>query len=132
MEILLDTSTLLYALFSPKELPENIRNLINSKKNRVFVSCASLWEIEIKHNKNPKLMPCSYKDVYNLLTTKAEYDIFSLHYSELECYNEIAEQNIHKDPFDIMLLSLAKHEEFTFITNDSILAKYKGVDVVTF
>ena len=42
----------------------------------------------------------------------------------LEEYGEIYDQKIHKDPFDILLLCLARHEEFTIITSDKQFEKY--------
>ena len=53
MEYLLDTNTLLRALFNDEKISDKTRNIIANEKNQIFVSIVSIWEIELKHNKHP-------------------------------------------------------------------------------
>ena len=44
--------------------------------------------------------------------------------------DEFAEN--HKDPFDWLLLSQAKHEQMRFITHDSMLKHYNEKCIISF
>ena len=48
MKLLIDTHILLWWLSDDAKLPENARQLISKPDNAIFVSHASLWEIQIK------------------------------------------------------------------------------------
>ena len=48
MKLLIDTHILLWWLSDDAKLPENARQLLATPDNAVFVSHASLWEIQIK------------------------------------------------------------------------------------
>lgn len=131
MELLLDTCTLLYAITNNEKLPQNIKDIIDDEKNRVFLSIASEWEIEIKHQKNSELMPFTAVDVENelVLTDVTILNIRTEYINELK---NIVSQNIHKDPFDHILLAMAKEEDMTLITHDKTLEKYEGVKVISY
>jgi PIN domain nuclease of toxin-antitoxin system len=48
---LLDTAPFLWAVARPEMLSPKVRKLMDSRKNPLFVSAASLWEIIIKAQK---------------------------------------------------------------------------------
>lgn len=48
MKILLDTQIFLWALTKPKRLGEHTKSLLRSRKNQLYFSTASFWEICIK------------------------------------------------------------------------------------
>ena len=63
MKILLDTHALLWALYKSSKLPSEVISAIESEENEVFFSIATLWEIQIKHDKHPEVMPYAARDV---------------------------------------------------------------------
>lgn len=132
MEYLLDTSALIQILFDSGKVPEKIKEIVSDEENDIYVSFASLWEIAIKSRKKLKEFPVTYKATYNTLTKSTDFRFLTLHENLLEEYEEIANQQIHKDPFDLMLLCIAKHEELTIITTDKIFTKYENVDVIVY
>lgn len=130
MDYLLDTCTLLWAITNA-DLPNEIKTIIRDKNNFIYVSIISLWEIEIKHQKNPVAMPISLFDVDEALDGSNIYflNCYIEHVGQL---GEIIKQGIHNDPFDHMLLATAKQEKITLLTHDRTLANYKGVKVRTY
>ena len=76
MELLLDTCSLLWALFDDNKLSKQARDLLANEDNDVYVSAASLWEIAIKNLKHPDLMPYSLDDVYNIIIC----ELYTFHY----------------------------------------------------
>ena len=131
MELLVDTCTLLYAVFDDKRLPDHIKEMISDPNNDVFVSMASIWEIAIKNSKRPETMPYSSEEICNLLT-KADYSVLPIHYTHFFSLKEIINQQVHSDPFDHLLLAIAKVEGFQLITCDKKLKKYVGPKVVAY
>ena len=131
MDYLLDTHTLLWSLNSSEKLPEHIKEIINNRRNRIFVSNVSLWEIEIKHLKNPSLMPYTAQKIYNALNRAdfIEMDVRDEYIFELE---NISSQGIHKDPFDYLLLATAKCEEMVLISHDANTSLYKDIHVLSY
>ncbi len=48
MNVLLDTHTLIWFSISPNRLSERIINLLSDADNNLFLSIASIWEMQIK------------------------------------------------------------------------------------
>lgn len=131
MDVLLDTCTLLWAMHSQNRLPGNIRNIINDTNNDIFVSNTSLWEIEIKHIKNSESMPYDSSVILNALIN-SDIKIINFRNEYIVGLKDIVDQHIHNDPFDHILLSMAKDEKMTLITHDEMIKKYKGIDILSF
>lgn len=131
MRYLLDTCTLLWALNDVGNLPKNIQKIINDYDNEIWVSDASIWEIEIKHQKNSELMPYTGLKVYNVLLISG-FKSIDIRVEQIFQLGDIIKQNIHNDPFDHLILATAKDEKMTLITHDSLLSKYEGINVITY
>ena len=128
MDYLLDTHTLIWILYGDSRVPKDLRETLNKPETDVFVSIASLWEIAIKHSKNPQLMPITADDIDNFIV-KTKIRLINIRIEYLSNIKSIVDQNIHKDPFDHLLLAMAKEEKYTLLTHDETLAKYQGVPV---
>lgn len=131
MELLLDTCTFLYACFDDERLPENIKDIISNPDNDVFVSMASLWEIAIKNAKRPESMPYTAEDICNALAD-TDYSLLPIHYSHFFSLKDIINEQIHQDPFDHLLIAVAKSEKFHLITCDENIEKYSGIKVIAY
>lgn len=129
MELLLDTNTLLWTLFGDKRLSKQTQSLIGNESNTIFVSTASLWEIEIKHNKNPNLMPYSSKELFNVITGETDFIILDIRPEYILSLKEIFEQKIHNDPFDHIILATAKNEQLKLLSSDKILQQYSSLNI---
>lgn len=120
MKILLDTHTLLWTLYNSSKLPEEIKDIIESEKNTVFFSLASLWEIQIKHDKHPDAMPFNARVVMSDAIEEIEMiNIFPMH-----IFNLSTLADIHNDPFDRILMMQAKCEDMKLLTADHIIEQY--------
>ena len=131
MELLLDTCTFLYAIFDDEKLPKHIKDIISNPDNDVFVSIASLWEIAIKNSKRPETMPYSVEEICNLMN-QTDYSFLPIHYTHFFNLKEIIAQQIHRDPFDHLLLATAKSENFHLITCDENMKKYNDVMLLSY
>lgn len=123
MKLLLDTHLLLWAAGQPARLPRRARALIEDPENELFFSAASLWEIAIKRGLgrqdfqvDARLLRRGLLDNgYGELPITSEHAVNTDHLPEL-----------HKDPFDRILIAQANVEGITLLTDDRRVAAYPG------
>ena len=123
MKYLLDTNIVVLALTDDPKLPNRAREIIDSPETRKIVSIASIWEIAIKHIKNPAGMALSGEVV---VTCLEEYGIplLSINLAHIFTLGSLHTTNDHRDPFDRLLLAQSKHEGITLVTCDGELDGY--------
>lgn len=126
MKILLDTHIALWAMTDTAKLPEEVIHMLESGKNEVYYSIASVWEIAIKHKIRPEQMPISEEEFVRLCekTGFMQLSIEPEHIFLLKTLGRPAEAPKHNDPFDRILLAQAKYEKLSLITHDSLIPYY--------
>lgn len=123
MKLLLDTHLLLWAAGTPKRVPAAARRLIEDTGNTLLFSAASLWEIAIKRG----LGRADFQVDARLLRR----GLLDNGYEELPITSEHAVfieslPDIHKDPFDRILVAQATVEGIALLTSDAVIAQYPG------
>ncbi len=118
MKLLLDTHVLLWALADPERIAEPVRRKLRSRRNTVFVSVASSWEMEIKRALGKLSTP---DDLEEQLRTVGfgELDVRLRHVRALRSLPAL-----HRDPFDRMLVAQALADGLVLVTADEIVARY--------
>ena len=132
MNILLDTHVALWAITDHPKLPKAARDFITDPDNTIYYSSVSAWEVLLKHDSpkiNLTLTPEEFVDYcedsgYIALNMKPKHIVTA---SKLDT-SGIDKQ--HSDPFDRLLLSQAKAENFTFLTHDEKIPLYKEKCVI--
>lgn len=119
MNILLDTHVLIWALENNPTLSKTAVDCIVDGSNMVFVSAASVWEINIK-------MTMGKLEAPDNLLEEIRLHRFTPLPMTLE-HAQLAGRlpDIHKDPFDRMLVAQAMIEKLTLATRDKLIGKYK-------
>ena len=123
MNLLLDTHIMLWAAAEPSRLSPQATALIGDKDNRLYFSAASLWEIVLKNGLgrpdfrvDPHLLRRGLVDNgYSELPITSQHTLALSHLPD-----------IHKDPFDRILVTQAETEGFLLITSDELVAGYQG------
>ncbi len=123
MNLLLDTHLLLWAAGQPERLSVETRDLLNDGGNHLFFSAASLWEIAIKSG----LGRSDFSADANLLRR----GLLANGYQELPINGEHAIEvrllpDLHRDPFDRMLIAQAMVEGLILLTADEAVSRYPG------
>ncbi len=115
---LLDTHILIWWLYDLPQLHSTYRKVIENEENDIIVSTASLWEIEIKRALGKLVIDGSYYEAIkqNGFTFLPIFPTHTLALRDLP--------NIHKDPFDRMLIAQTICEKLIFITDDKLIARY--------
>jgi PIN domain nuclease of toxin-antitoxin system len=123
VKLLIDTHLLLWAAGVSRKLTKSVQVLLNDPENELYVSAASLWEISIKNSR---------EDLdFQLDVRLFRRNLLANGYKELPIMSEhaIAVQDlpqIHKDPFDRLLIAQATVEGILLLTADRQIAKYPG------
>jgi len=124
IQALLDTNIVLW-LAGDDPRADSVKSLILTEGSNFFISVVSWWEIAIKI-KNGKLK-INIKALY-AYAGKHGFTELPLTGACLKAYLELP--NIHKDPFDHMLLAQAITFPLRLITSDSLLADYSSLVMV--
>ena len=118
MNILLDTHVLIWSLENNSTLSDGARNAIIDGNNMVFVSSASVWEINIKKSIGKLDVPDNLLDEIK----SHRFTPIDINFDHAQLAGRLP--YIHKDPFDRILIAQAIIEKFILITRDRTIAKY--------
>lgn len=118
MQLLLDTHALLWWLADMPELGSKARQHVAQPDNRVWVSAASVWEIEIKRALGKLHAPDDLKTAIDACAFEPLPITFdhAIEAARLPPH--------HHDPFDRMLIAQAAQEQLVIVTRDSVFASY--------
>ncbi|HKK56408.1 type II toxin-antitoxin system VapC family toxin [Marinobacter sp.] len=123
MNLLLDTHILLWAAADPAKLSSETTNLISNKDNRLYFSAASIWEVVIKNGLH---RPDFFVDPHILRRGLVDNGYLELPISTQHTLALSHLPDIHKDPFDRILVAQAETEGFLLLTSDELVAQYPG------
>ena len=120
MKLLTDTHTLVWALSSSLELSNKARSALAD--DEVVASVASLWELLLMKNKKGALVsdPVTWWDRYVVLMG---IEILGIRQAHIRNLNKLPD--IHKDPFDRILVARTLVEKASLVTKDEALAAYR-------
>lgn len=123
MKLLLDTHLLLWAAGDPRRLSREARALLNEPDNDLTFSVASIWEIAIKRTLG--------RDDFQVEPRVLRRGLIDNGYVELPIMGEHALAidalpDLHKDPFDRLLIAQATVEGITLLTSDEQVSNYGG------
>ena len=119
MRYLLDTHTILWYVDASRELPLVLRDLIDDSE--CLYSVASLWEIAIKQSLGRLNRTISIAD-YDNICRQSGFRRLAILPAHLERIKELPE--IHRDPFDRLIVAQAQEEVLAIVTRDGIIPKY--------
>ncbi len=121
MKLLLDTHVLLWAAGDPAKLSRKARTLLSAGDTELLFSVASLWEITIKRQLgradfrvDPRLLRRGLLD-----NGYGEVVIASAHVVAIDSLPDL-----HKDPFDRLLIAQARVEGIALLTSDDVVLRY--------
>ncbi len=122
MRALLDTNAALYAWIEPERLSAAARRVITATENQLYFSQISVLEITLKHRIGKLPLPDEPVDYI-----PARIQAFALTFLPLENADIFAitkMKNIHKDPFDWLLIGTAQRLKVPIISSDAAFKKY--------
>lgn len=132
MKYLIDTQILIWFQLNDKRLSNEILDLLTDVNNSIFVSLVSLYEIAIKQKtrKLPEL-PVSIEDIISVASDDG-FELLPITPIHISNYSQIPLLEIHKDPFDRLILSVALTEKLIIISADDKFKLYTSqIELIT-
>ena len=125
MKALLDTHAFLWWVTEDSRLSSTARNIITDSDNQLFLSTASAWEIVIKARLGKLTLP-EPPEVYipNRLTVNR---FESLSIDLIHALQVVNLPDLHKDPFDRIIIAQSQVEKIPILTSDSQIKRYSNV-----
>jgi PIN domain nuclease of toxin-antitoxin system len=123
MKYLLDTHAFLWFVSDDSRLSSRAKSIIKTRNNEVYFSAASAWEMSIKI----KLGRLSIEDDLEPFIVKqlAENSFHALSVTIFHSIYTSKLPDIHKDPFDRMIIAQSQIEDMHLISKDKNIKKYK-------
>jgi PIN domain nuclease of toxin-antitoxin system len=122
MKVLLDTCTFLWVVADASELTRAARACFVDPENDVYLSVVSAWEISVKHALGRLPLPDAPGRF--VPAERMRHRIESLPLDEPTALHLDRLPNLHRDPFDRILVCQALIHGMTVLTPDSALSSY--------
>lgn len=123
MHLLLDTHVLLWAAGLPNRLSDQAKALIEDPENHPLFSAASLWEITIKRGLGRTDFRVEPQVLRRGLVENG-YDELAITGTHAMAAGYLPD--LHKDPFDRILVAQAESEGVLLLTADELVVQYPG------
>jgi len=127
MRYLLDTHTFLWMDNNPAQLSPAAALLIQDSANALWLSIASVWEMQIKVQLGKLKLPLPLPTMIERQHQTNRVDLLPIALPHIVGLSDLPAH--HKDPFDRMIVSQAITEGMRVISGDSQIARYP-VEVV--
>lgn len=121
MRLLIDTHIFLWWLKNSRQLSNKARELI-THADEVFVSSASIWEISIKIKLNK--ITVNLDELINAIEENGFIEL-PITVKHTATVNQL--KDLHRDPFDRMLIAQTISEPLRFLTSDKTLKGYSDL-----
>jgi PIN domain nuclease of toxin-antitoxin system len=116
LRLLLDTHTLIWA--AKEELRDDAHKVIEEVADSVFVSAATIWEIEIKRALGRLQAPGDMIERVD----ESGYERLPITFEHAREAGRLP--LLHGDPFDRILVAQARAEGMTLASADTVLQRY--------
>ena len=122
MRLLLDTCTFLWVITDAPDLSATARARFTDPANEVFLSAASAWEIGVKWRRGR--LPLPQPATSFVADQREAHGIAALGIDEESALHVTRLPDLHRDPFDRMLVSQAIVHGLVLLTPDPLVTQY--------
>ena len=126
--MLLDTHAFLWAAADPDQLHADARTAIEDSTNEVLVSAAVAWEISIKVALGKLTVPASPAVWFPARVRSLGFQAFEISAAHALAVGGLPD--IHRDPFDRIMIAQAQVEGLTLVTRDPEIRKKYPINVL--
>jgi len=122
MKLLLDTCSFLWLIAADPAIPSRVRAALATPGAELHLSAASTWEIALKHLRGRLPLPAPPAELIPRM--RERYGIDPLPVDEESALHIAKLPELHRDPFDRMLVSQAIVHGLTIVTPDPLVIQY--------
>jgi PIN domain nuclease of toxin-antitoxin system len=127
VRLLVDTNAWLWMIANPQRLGPTAQELVEDRRNELFLSAVSSWEIVIKHAMGRLDLPASPETLIPEQMRRS--GVTGLPIEHAHAIRVGALPPHHRDPFDRLLIAQAQIESLAILTADPVFGRY-AVEVV--
>ena len=127
MRILLDTHAFLWWVADDERLPAKPRRLIGDGRNEVLVSAVTGWEIAVTAALGRLELPDPPDRFVPQQLRDNAFEALPVTMSHALAVSRLPD--LHRDPFDRLLIAQAVLERLTLVSGDEEVARYPDVRV---
>jgi len=122
MNLLFDTHTFIWFIEAPDRIKPHLQNTLSDPMNKLWLSTASVWEMQIKMAIRKLSLSASVEEFVTV--NRAVNDVQSLPVLEQHIWSLANLPLHHNDPFDRLLIAQALAEGYTLVTADPFFTQY--------
>lgn len=122
MKLLLDTQVFLWMVNGSSHVPASVRDAVREPLNEVWLSVASVWELAIKQQIGRIQLPAPAAEF--AAAERLRHAVSSLPVVEGAVLHLPKLPDVHRDPFDRLLVCQAIEHEMTLVSADRTLRRY--------
>lgn len=122
MRFLLDTHVFLWWILDDARLSSRVHGLIETGSNEILFSAASAWEIAIKAQLGKIMLPGKPDTFVSEQLNKNRFTALPVNVSHALRTYELPQ--LHRDPFDRLLVAQSLLEKLPILTSDSLIRQY--------
>lgn len=121
MKLLLDSHAFIWWNNEPDKLSSRVLEICEDSENALFVSVASVWEIQIKFQLGKLRL---HKPLAEIIRQEQENGIEILPIEPAHIFALDSLPNHHKDPFDRLLIAQSIVEGAVLVSADPLIKQY--------
>jgi PIN domain nuclease of toxin-antitoxin system len=121
MKYLLDTHAFMWMDSEPEKLSAHVQQLCQDTENTLMLSVVSIWEMQIKNQLGKLRLNLPLAEV---VREQQENGIEILPVEAAHIFALESLPNLHKDPFDRLLVAQAMAEDMVLISADPLIKQY--------
>ena len=124
LDLLFDTHSFIWWADKPSKLSRAAVAALENESNRLFVSDASIWEMQIKVQLGKMKLKMPLGNLIESQKRDNEVEILPITTDHILALDNLP--FYHKDPFDRMLIAQSIAENFAIVTVDPEFAEYSA------
>jgi PIN domain nuclease of toxin-antitoxin system len=116
------THTFIWWATSSENLPNQVLDRLEDSQNNLLLSVASVWEIQIKCQNGKLQLNRSLSQLVVNQQTNNDLKMLSIVLDHVYALQMLP--NVHRDPFDRIMIAQAVVEDLPFVSADALLDGY--------
>jgi PIN domain nuclease of toxin-antitoxin system len=122
VKVLIDTHVLLWMIDDEQKLSKAAMNCLIHPEAELYLSCVSVWEIIIKSSLGKLSLASPIDEYIARWVPHYEINVLPIRINDVLEIQKL--HDVHRDPFDRLIVAQALVEKMPVITKDAIFDQY--------
>ncbi len=122
MRLLIDSQVFIWLDTGSPKLPTRVKREIERADNDIFLSFASIWELQIKESVGKLTLRRTILELVDAHCMQNGLSLMPIQLAHIAATARLPD--LHRDPFDRMLIAQAMTEDLQLVTADAVIEAY--------